>query len=108
MCIIMQANDRESKRWTDLLADEDLSFLKRFLLASGSLKELAGVYKITYPTIRLRLDRLIEKVKIIESQQITSPFERLIRSSFADGKIDIATLKSLLAAHKDELETEHE
>jgi len=108
MCIIMLANDTDSKRWTDLLADEDLSFLKRFLLASGSLKELAGVYKITYPTIRLRLDRLIDKVKIIESQQITSPFERLIRSAFADGKIDIATLKSLMASHKEEMESRHE
>ena len=101
----MQANDTKSKIWTDLLDDEDMSFLKRFLLASGSLKELAGVYKITYPTIRLRLDRLIAKVKIIESQQITSPFERMIRSAFADGKIDIVTLKSLMAAHKDEMDS---
>ena len=104
----MPANDTESKRWTDLLDDEDLSFLKRFLLASGSLKELAGVYKITYPTIRLRLDRLIDKVKIIESQQITSPFERHIRTVFVDGKIDKATLKSLMASHKEEMESRHE
>ena len=103
----MDSNGTKSKIWTDLLDDEDMNFLKRFLLVSGSLKELAGVYKITYPTIRLRLNRLIDKVKIIESQEISSPFERLIRSVFADGKIDIVTLKSLMAAHKDEMEVSH-
>ena len=99
--------DADFEKWTDLLDGEDLAFLKRFLLASGSLKELAGVYRITYPTVRLRLDRLIEKVRIIDSRQMTGPFERLIRMAFADNKIDMATLKSLLSAHKDEMETRH-
>jgi hypothetical protein len=39
------------------LTEEDLAFLKRFLMTSGSLKELAGAYGISYPTVRLRLDR---------------------------------------------------
>jgi hypothetical protein len=96
------------KRWIDLLGDEDLTFVKRFVLASGSLKELAQAYGISYPTVRLRLDRLIEKVKVLDSQEIVSPFERLIRGQFADGKIDMATLKLLLLAHREEMETRHE
>ena len=96
------------KRWIDLLGDEDLTFVKRFVLASGSLKELAQVYGISYPTVRLRLDRLIEKVKVLDSQEIVSPFERLARAQFADGKIDVATLKLLLLAHQEEMETRHE
>ena len=39
--------------WINVLSDEDLSFLKRFVLASGSLKDLAAAYGVTYPTIRL-------------------------------------------------------
>ena len=50
----------QSPRWLDFLEEEDLSFIKRFVMASGSLKELAGAYGISYPTVRLRLDRLIE------------------------------------------------
>jgi hypothetical protein len=94
----------EQRNWTDLLDDEDLAFIKRFILASGSLKEMAQIYGITYPTIRLRLDRLIEKIKVLDSKDPMSQFERLIRAQYAEGKININSLKTLLAAHKEEME----
>ena len=93
-----------AERWTDLLSDEDLAFLKRFVLASGSLKELAQAYGISYPTVRLRLDRLIDKVKVLDNQKIASRFERVLRAQFAEGRIDAETLKALLAAHRKEME----
>ena len=91
-----------AERWTDNLSDEDLAFLKRFVLLSGSLKDLAASYGISYPTVRLRLDRLIEKIKVWDSQEITDDFERLLRAMYAEGRIDMDTLKQLLAAHKKE------
>ena len=96
------------ERWLDMLSDEDLSFLKRFLLVSGSLKELAQAYGISYPTVRLRLDRLIEKVKIADSQDVAGPFERRARALFADGRFDVETLRVLLASHGEEMEGRHE
>jgi hypothetical protein len=90
--------------WIELLDEEDLAFLKRFVLASGSLKELAQAYNISYPTVRLRLDRLIAKIEIFDSQRPMSDFERTLRGLHVDGKIDLATLKTLLAAHKKEAE----
>ena len=90
--------------WIERLSDEDRNFLKRFLLASGSLKAVAAEYGISYPTVRLRLDRLIEKVKVYDSLQIRSEFEREVRALLADGKIDAATMKTLLAKHRQELE----
>ena len=93
-------------RWVDALEDEDVSFIKRFVLASGSLKELASVYGISYPTVRLRLDRLIEKVKLLDRQDVTSPFERVLRMQHAEGKIDLQTLKLLLDAHHAEITRE--
>ena len=66
------------KTWLDYLSDEDLAFIKRFVLCSGSLKELAGEYGISYPTIRLRLDRLIAKIRVVEEHQDVSPFEPLL------------------------------
>ena len=104
----MVPHDGGATNWVDLLGDEDVAFVKRFVLASGSLKEMAQAYGVTYPTIRLRLDRLIEKVKVFDSQQITSTFERLARAQFADGKIGMGTLRLLLAAHRNELEENHE
>jgi hypothetical protein len=91
---------RQRNRWIDALEDEDLSFIKRFVLASGSLKELAGVYGISYPTVRLRLDRLIEKVKLLDRQDVSSAFERVLRMQHAEGKIDRQMLKLLLEAHE--------
>lgn len=105
---LMSVNIPENKRWTDLLSEEDLAFIKRFVLASGSLKEMAKAYEISYPTVRIRLDRLIEKIKVLDSHEITSPFERLVRMTFAEGKIDMATMKLLLSAHREELEDRHE
>ena len=52
--------------WIEKLEDEDLVFIKKFVLASGSLKEIAKEYDVTYPTVRLRLDRLIQKIKVCD------------------------------------------
>ncbi len=90
----------ETTRWIDLIEDEDLAFVKRFILVSGSLKELADAYGVSYPTLRLRLDRLIEKIKILDSQKIEDPYERLLRAQFADGKLDPVTFKQLLSSYQ--------
>jgi hypothetical protein len=55
--------------WVMALDEEDLKFIKNFILASGSLKEIATLYGVTYPTVRLRLDRLIQKINITESAE---------------------------------------
>ena len=97
-----------SHRWLELLDEEDMAFLKRFVLASGSLKELAQAYGISYPTVRLRLDRLIAKIQVFDSQAPMSEFERTLRGLHVDGKIDLTTLKTLLAAHRKEKASEND
>ena len=86
--------------WLQRLDDDEAEFLKRFILMSGSLKLLAKSYEISYPTVRLRLDRLIEKLKVWESEDIKSEFERALLIEFAEGRITMATLKNLRAAYK--------
>jgi len=95
-------------KWIDQLADEDLAFIKRFVLASGSLKELAKVYGVSYPTIRLRLDRLIAKVELIESATIEDEFERTARMMHVSGRLDANGLRVLLEAHRKEMESNDE
>ncbi len=94
--------------WTERLSEEDLAFLKRFLLASGTLKDLAAQYGISYPTVRLRLDRLIEKVKLLDAAADAGPFERRLRTAYADGRLDAETFRSLLDAYAKEQEDRHE
>jgi len=100
--------ERSGKEWIDGLGDEDQAFVKRFVLASGSLKAIAAEYGVSYPTVRLRLDRVIEKIKVLDDRNITSEFERLARAKYAVGAIDMATLKDLTAAHRRELEERDE
>jgi hypothetical protein len=90
------------KRWIDFLEDEDLAFIKRLVLFSGSLKDLATAYDVTYPTVRLRLDRLIAKIKVFDDHEIQDEFERHLRATYAEGKIDPESFKRLLAAYRNE------
>lgn len=50
------------------LPAEDQDFILKLIQASGSLKELAGLYGISYPTVRNRLDSLIEKISLIKEK----------------------------------------
>jgi hypothetical protein len=96
------------KTWLDYFTEEDVTFLKRFVLSSGSLKDLAQAYGISYPTVRLRLDRLIAKIQVCEDQQIVSPFEKMLRLQLVEGKIETETFKRILSAHRKEMENSHE
>jgi hypothetical protein len=99
----MTSADPSQKTWLDYLGEEDLMFVKRFILSSGSLKDLAQAYGISYPTVRLRLDRLIAKIQVVEDQQVKSPFETVLRVQLAEGNLDRHMFKRLLAAHREEL-----
>lgn len=89
--------------WLAMLSEEDWHFIKRFILASGSLKEIAQQYNISYPTVRIRLDRLIEKVKSLDNPRLKSKFHRRIQALAADGKIDISTARAIIRAHEESL-----
>ena len=100
--------EKPTGNWVRMLTEEDIGFIKRFILASGSLKELASIYDISYPTVRLRLDRLIEKIKVFDAFEKASEFELLIRSFYAEGKIDMVIFRTLLETHKKEMEAKNE
>ncbi len=86
--------------WLEALAEEDIHFIRRFVLASGSLKALAKAYGVSYPTLRARLDRLIAKVEAAEAQTDDDPFRKTLRLLVADGKLSSESAKSLLRAHE--------
>ncbi|MCI6430968.1 MAG: DUF2089 family protein [Lachnospiraceae bacterium] len=85
--------------WIVNLDDEDVSFIKRFLLASGSLKEMARQYEVTYPTVRLRLDKLIQKIKISDDTE-SEPYIALIKRLAINDKLDFDTAKILISEYK--------
>lgn len=86
--------------WLKALSEEDLTFLRRFILASGSLKDLATEYEVSYPTIRGRLDRLIAKIAAVEEAKVADEFERQVKVMVASGTLTAAIAKQLLIAHR--------
>ena len=94
--------------WLNALAEEDLVFLKRFLLSSGSLKKLAAEYGVSYPTIRTRLDRLINKVRAREQLEGEGAFQRLVQVLTDEGVLMSGTARTLLQAHKQDVRTKVE
>lgn len=45
------------------LPPEDQEFIIEFIKASGSLKDMASLMGVSYPTVRNRLDDIISKLK---------------------------------------------
>jgi hypothetical protein len=86
--------------WIEALDEEDLQFLKRFVLSSGSLKALCDEYGVSYPTVRARLDRLIAKVQAAEDPKIEDSFQRKLHVLVADGKLSPPLARDLWKAHR--------
>ena len=76
--------------WTECLGDEDLEFARQFIMASGSLKEMASRYGVSYPTIRLRLDRLIQKIE--SSREDDDAFVSLVKGMAIDDRMDFGEI----------------
>lgn len=91
--------------WMADLDEQDLTFVKRFLLASGSLKEVAAQYGVSYPTVRLRLDRLIQKIRLSDTAE-ADPYVSLVKRLAVDDKLDFDTAKILIAAYRDSFSRE--
>ena len=85
--------------WMAGLEEEEVAFIRKFILASGSLKEVAGQYGVTYPTVRLRLDRLIQKIKLTENTA-ADPYIATIKRLAMNEKLDLDTAKVLIAEYK--------
>ena len=79
--------------------DEDAVFIKKFLLASGSHKETARQYDVTCPTVRLRPEKLIQKIQISEDTS-NEPYAALIKHLAVSDKIDFDTAKVLISEYK--------
>ena len=86
--------------WLASLDEEDVSFIKKIRAGRrGSLKEVAGIYGVTYPTVRLRLDRLIQKIRLGE-QADEEPYIALIKRLAVKDKLDFDTAKLLINEYK--------
>ncbi len=83
-------------------AEQDLAL--RLVQASGSLKELARQYGVSYPTIRARLDRLIERIAAVQGETQPDPMANTLADLIEQGQISPAAARTALALHRQVLE----
>ncbi|ULG74241.1 DUF2089 family protein [Macrococcus brunensis] len=89
--------------WLLKLDKEDIEFMKNFVLESGSLKSIAKMYDVSYPTVRIRLNALIKKVELA-SQEENSGLVNYVKSLVIDEKISLEDAKKIINLYNSEKE----
>jgi hypothetical protein len=87
-----------------MLSEEDLDFVVQFMLVSGSLKDMAQMYGVSYPTIRATLDRVIAHLRQSLSGSPPDAMTELLASLVERGEIEPGTAKSIRAAYRGMME----
>jgi hypothetical protein len=87
-----------------LLAEEDLDFVVQFVLASGSLKEMALLHQVSYPTIRATLDRVIANLQQSLSGAPPDPMTGLLADLVERGEIKVSTAKQIRTVYRTALD----
>lgn len=90
--------------WILNLDTEDTEFIKKFILSSGSLKEIAKIYDVSYPTVRTRLDRIIQKISISKEEE--THLISFIKKLAIEERISLDDAKILINKYKKEKEAE--
>ena len=103
----MEQRTRPKKREVhalERLDDADREFVTRFVLASGSLKDVAQGYGVSYPTIRARLDRLIARFEELRRGQPVDPLAEMLAKFVEKGEITPLAARRVLDEHRKELQ----
>lgn len=96
-----QLDKKDIPKWLLALEQEDLAFIKKFVIHSGSLKEVAKLYEVSYPTVRVKLDRLIQKIEA-NDQEDQSDFVQFIKQLSIDDRIELEEAKLIIEKYKTE------
>ncbi|MFP7493125.1 DUF2089 family protein [Terribacillus saccharophilus] len=94
-------DSRNIPSWILSLDPEDLEFMRHFVLNSGSLKKLAKLYDVSYPTVRIRVDRLIQKIELAQDDN-QDDLIHLIRKFAIEERISLDDAKLLIDKYSEE------
>ena len=84
--------------WMTGLEEEDAVFLKKFVLASGSLKEVAGEYGVTIHGAAAA-GPADPEIQLTENAE-ADPYISLVKRLAVDEKLDFDTAKILITAYR--------
>jgi hypothetical protein len=82
------------------LDEDDLDFIVQFVLASGSLKDMAQLYGVSYPTIRGSLDRVIANLRRKLNTGGPDEMTELLATLVERGELKPAQAKRIRELHR--------
>ncbi|MFZ2873576.1 MAG: DUF2089 family protein [Phycisphaerales bacterium] len=77
------------------LSTADLDLVTQFVLVSGSIKDLASAYGVSYPTMRLRLDGLIQRLRAATGGGSADPLSSLLSGLLDRGEISFGAARAV-------------
>lgn len=92
---------KDVPNWILSLEEDDIEFVKKFVMNSGSLKQVAKIYEVSYPTVRIKLDRLIEKIKLADTTD-NEEFIQFVKRLTIDDRINLEEAKLIIEKYKEE------
>lgn len=85
--------------WINELTEEEGEFVRNFVLNSGSLKKLAKIYDVSYPTIRHKLDGIIDKLSVKDKNK--SDFKKKVMQLVIDEDISFSVAQQILDIYEE-------
>ena len=85
------------------LSGEDLSMVSSFVLVSGSIKALAQQYGVSYPTMRQRLDALIDRLGQLVDGGEPDPVSDFLADLIAKGQMAPSVAQQIRTLHRQQL-----
>ncbi len=82
------------------LEEAEQELVLRLVLVSGSLKELASLYGVSYPTIRARLDRLIDRLGRLREGETLDPLGEMLAGYVERGQLTLPAAKRIRQLHR--------
>lgn len=77
------------------LPREDLDLIVELVLKSGSLKDLAAAYDVSYPTIRGRLDRVIARLTAAKDGRKPDALTELLAAMVERGEVTASGARAI-------------
>lgn len=74
----------------------DLSLITAFVLCSGSLKALAKQHGVSYPTIRTRLDGVIQRLQAEVDGKPRDPIAEALADLVQQGEVSVRAAREVL------------
>ena len=85
------------------LSAGELELITQLVLSSGSLKELAQYYGVSYPTIRSRLDQVIENLRGLINEFESDNLPGVVEDLVNQGEVTPTAAQAILDTHRQEL-----